>query len=528
MAPITDHRPRRVVRLARENNNTPIWPWTVGDETDGEDEVRTALKKKRRVRRQEPNPTTPSPGDGSPVELVPDNGPDDSLSASQTDGISSESSAEEGDGDVNDDRPTQTDGRPTRTGGVFIDEPTVVTMTSTRTVSQSFTTLIPGGGRVQASEFVESVSRTITSLTPIMTIVDPETTWTVSAPYTTVEEQLTTVTSWRTHSTSSVASQAAQTSAVADADSSPTPRIIRVHDHPHNLSKDAIHGLIAFGALGGFMGFLAVAWFFWRRHRKLDKGTTSKRSQEEEFARPSRGVRILARIPFLKDRFGNRSWFNIDDPYYQDNNNSRTSVFMEKSATFTSTSKPRLDSQFFAPNQPMGVAVRIQGGDNPPSVEQNVSSGLGHHVGASISSTNPQRSDTVRSRQAPFPITSQRRTSEISSLSSGFGDGDLIVPNGESTMERLPQPPPTAKFSDAASRRDTVYTEASEDQPPRFRNVNSWVRQQTGRVKRSQARTQAEDAPPVPQMPAEEDYALMLPDGEEPRRPQNEMGGNAR
>jgi hypothetical protein len=199
---------------------------------------------------------------------------------------------------------------------------------------------------------------------------------------------------------------------------------------------------------------------------------------------------------------------------------------LEKSVSVKSTSAPRLDSQFFAPNQVMGVAVRVQGGDSPPSISQNIPAGggLGHHPVASISSLDPQRSNTVRNREPPFPTNPLKRASELSSLSSGFGDGDLLMPNGESTMERLPQPPPSAKFAESVgSRRDTVYTEASEDQPPRFRNVNSWVRQQTGRVKRSQARAQADDAPPVPQMPSEENYAMMLPDGEEPRRPQ--MGG---
>lgn len=126
-------------------------------------------------------------------------------------------------------------------------QPTASTVSSS-TVSQSFTTLIPGGGRAEPSEVVEEVSRTITSLTPVLTISGPESTWTSFALYTTVEEQVTTLTSVDIESTG--ASQAAQTSAVADADSSPTPEVIRVHHHPHNLSKDAIHGLIAFGALG--------------------------------------------------------------------------------------------------------------------------------------------------------------------------------------------------------------------------------------------------------------------------------------
>lgn len=543
MAPVLEHEHRRAVRISKKGElqtGAPAWPWTVGDDSEGEDDVRPALKAKRRVRRQEiiDIDVEPPPQEGE-VAVPPS--PEDQLlessSPSETDGISSDTSGDE------EEDPGQLDGGvPTpevETSSSTIDQPTEeptettisssssTSESSTTTVSQSFTTLIPGGVGVplSQSEEDESASRTITSLTPILTVSESETTYTSFSVFTTVDEPATT---WSTSiSESSSVSRAAQSSAVAEADSSPTPQIIRVHHHPHGLSKDAIHGLIAFGALGGLMGVLAVAWFFWRRHKKRDRHYSSKEGSDDAFARPSRISLLLARVPFLKNRFGDRSWNNIDEPYYRDNNNSRTSVFLEKSVSVKSSSRPRLDSQFFSPSQVMGVAVRVQAGDKPPAISQNVSNGLGHQPGASFSSTSPQRSNTVRNQNPPFPTNPTKRISEISSLSSGFGDGEMIVPSGQSTMERLPQPPPSAKFPEsiASSRRDTVYTEASEDQPPRFRNVNSWVRQQTGRVKRSQAKTQAEDAPPVPQMPAEEDYAMMLPDGEEPRRPQNAQAG---
>ena len=91
------------------------------------------------------------------------------------------------------------------------------------------------------------------------------------------------------------------------------------------------------------MGFLAVAWFFWRRHRRLNHDFSFKQEQDQAFAKPSRGERILARIPFLKDRFAQRTWQNIDEQYYQEKNNSRASIFIEKSASVKSTSRPRLD-----------------------------------------------------------------------------------------------------------------------------------------------------------------------------------------
>lgn len=126
------------------------------------------------------------------------------------------------------------------------------------------------------------------------------------------------------------------------------------------------------------------------------------------------------------------------------------------------------------------------------------------------------------------------RASELSSLSSGFGDEDIIVPPPAATRQpggpgasRLSyQQTPSvsrknsvANISDAGNNnRDTVYTTTSEDMPPRFRTVNSWVNQQTGRVRRAEQRAN-EDIPPVPAMPAEERYTMMMDDDEVPRRP---------
>ncbi|KAK3953349.1 hypothetical protein QBC32DRAFT_369564 [Pseudoneurospora amorphoporcata] len=104
-----------------------------------------------------------------------------------------------------------------------------------------------------------------------------------------------------------------------------------------------------------------------------------------------------------------------------------------------------------------------------------------------------------------------QRMSDISSLSSGFGDGDFIVP------EQTVQPPQPAAIAYPSSpigttnrlsgistqqggKRDTIYTESSEDTPARFRSLNSWVAQQTSRVKRDQKRDEASYLASVPQL----------------------------
>lgn len=122
------------------------------------------------------------------------------------------------------------------------------------------------------------------------------------------------------------------------------------------------------------------------------------------------------------------------------------------------------------------------------------------------------------------------RASELSSISSGFGDGDFIVPPPAAAQQEarpfsyaktnMSRSNSVANRSEAGSagQRDTVYTTTSEDMPARYRSVNSWVNQQTGRVQRQQDRAADEDVPPVPSLPPEERLTMMMDDGEEPRR----------
>lgn len=156
------------------------------------------------------------------------------------------------------------------------------------------------------------------------------------------------------------------------------------------------------------------------------------------------------------------------------------------------------------------------------------------------------------------------RASELSSLSSGFGDGEILMlasdqqqtqtgqmPISARRPSRVPSGPPLSASAGAAGRfswmrkqrtsRETVYTESSEDQPAKFRSVNSWVKQQTGRVRRGQASIDTTTSasadgeggdmavvvgnePGIPHpMPAEQ-RLTMMDDGEEPRRPDTVPG----
>lgn len=146
------------------------------------------------------------------------------------------------------------------------------------------------------------------------------------------------------------------------------------------------------------------------------------------------------------------------------------------------------------------------------------------------------QSEFARAASAAYDPASRAvyRASALSSISSGFGDGDIIVP----PLATFQQDSDSRPFSYAKSagglsrrgsvanqseaggfgQRDTMYTATSEDMPVRYRSVNSWVDQQFGRVKRQKQRDDAEDIPPVPLLPPEQRLTMMMDDGEVPRR----------
>ncbi|KAH8599598.1 hypothetical protein B0O99DRAFT_327082 [Bisporella sp. PMI_857] len=95
--------------------------------------------------------------------------------------------------------------------------------------------------------------------------------------------------------------------------------------------------------------------------------------------------------------------------------------------------------------------------------------------------------------------------SYLSSLSSGFGDGQILIPRATTELD---DPTGSAgdqsrKFSWVSSSRmrdrDTTYTTASVESTPHFRTVNSWVAQQAGRAERHQQVNT--DVPAVPDIP---------------------------
>ncbi|KJZ76238.1 hypothetical protein HIM_04320 [Hirsutella minnesotensis 3608] len=266
--------------------------------------------------------------------------------------------------------------------------------------------------------------------------------------------------------------------------------------------------LIAVGSIIGTLAFFLAIWLVWK-FVKRRKGSRSPclrpdvpSSQPKQLI-----VDIASRVPVLRDRVTERTWTNIDKPY--------DAAFWEK----------RFSSPNDLPQDSKGITVHTA--ISTRSDPENQSS--------TLSSFNQLSNQAMPSRTSSQSMARSKRflsgLSDASSLSSGFGDGDIIMPPATTTTvtaQYLMVPEPAmhrnSVISDTSSRRETVYTEASEDPLPRFRSVNSWVRQQTGRVKRAEQRDAESDTPPLPQMPPEQEFKLMMPDGEVPRRPDDPRG----
>lgn len=261
--------------------------------------------------------------------------------------------------------------------------------------------------------------------------------------------------------------------------------------------------------------------------------------------------------------------------YRSVSSNSGSSVLTHQpSASFSSTSTAYANA-----NMPVAELAGSEGPPLPslPAASETVStlssmSGVASTISDLVADGDSATgSDTLRSRMPDsFYNQSQlarqpsdaydparrevNRVSELSSLSSGFGDGEIMMPLPQlpgaslgltADAETFTIPPPavptpaangpghfswmrSSRRLTSNTRRETVFTEASEDQPPRFRTVTSWVHQQTGRVRRgqqgqkgSEPSSTAETAPGVAHpLPAEQRLTMMADDGQEPRRPE--------
>ncbi|TPX10831.1 uncharacterized protein E0L32_008220 [Thyridium curvatum] len=317
------------------------------------------------------------------------------------------------------------------------------------------------------------------------------------------------------------------------------------------MDPTAQHALIGAGSIGVFVLVAFLGWFVWR-YLKKKRGAEGGGPSSMDGPLPNR---FLNKIPYFNRRV--KAWQNLEgssasgvqevkgpfDPsrgmaataapgFYQPN-----AAYAQQQYTASLPGAPQMAGAVARSNTTGSVYSSQRGpGADATTRGPAMSEANGGARRSDIIDSYYTLPDASRDPTGSYDTSRKlsNRDSQVSSLSSGFGDFDIIVPQqppaAATAQANGAYGPPTARFSWASrngpARRETVYTETSEDSPPKFRSITSWVNQQSGRVRRAAAR-QEEDVPPVPgmpvpgyhQMPPEQRFNMMEDDGEVPRRP---------
>ncbi|KAK2927325.1 hypothetical protein FoTM2_012499 [Fusarium oxysporum f. sp. vasinfectum] len=311
-----------------------------------------------------------------------------------------------------------------------------------------------------------------------------------------------------------------------------------MHSNVHKI-------LLGVGSVGGFLFLLGIGFLIWKFYSRKQSPKKPAPIDDMNFDKPSRFENLVSKVPFLGSRYGHKGWYTIEDPSYSPP--SYSPPLAEKTRPQSPLFMPKQSDNFLTvPSLPFGVyrtsGDRRTGVTNydidavSPTSTTFVESAVEVQVVArhdpkdSLSTPyKPQQHKRIPST-TPYAYDVGRRqtgVSELSSISSGFGDGDIVVTPTTQTVQSVPSRPepsrqPTWKSTNSVGRRDTVSTVASVDTRPRFRSVNSWVKQQNGQLRRAQRQQENSldsDAPPVPPLapPPEQDFRYMLQDDERPR-----------
>ncbi|KAI0460410.1 hypothetical protein F5B21DRAFT_6789 [Xylaria acuta] len=281
--------------------------------------------------------------------------------------------------------------------------------------------------------------------------------------------------------------------------------------------------LVAAGAIGVFIVFCFVGWTIYRTLKKskqsgrgnnseswLSKLIPWRRMSAESNAQASDGS-YEPKEPLPAYDFGNNNSMEAFGYYDQ----GKFYPFGSEGMTYQPTAtlqNGRVVWQSPEVQQPLQPQASLQN-QYPQTNDQTIDIS---DVNSTIRSRMPDpyynQSEFARQPSDAYNPAQRQvyRASEISSLSSGFGDGDIIMP----PPNVMPKPPVTQATSNTDTsnrpfswmsragtekRRESTTTTASE-RPPRFRSVNSWVDQQKERLKRANSRRAREEVPAIPQI----------------------------
>ncbi|RYP56774.1 hypothetical protein DL770_010817 [Monosporascus sp. CRB-9-2] len=284
---------------------------------------------------------------------------------------------------------------------------------------------------------------------------------------------------------------------------------------PQRLDQGAEHALIAVGAIGAFILFCFIAWLMYLTVRRFrnNPAPASRSPWKPKDSNANSGTNSPTHMANEPPSVYEKSVASMLEAqgYYAhapvDSGQSGDPVYTGTLGLQQGTlQQPPNNEATYVYGHPPGI-------ETPPNPGMNLATGQQHMSDPNnqpVADSQPSATDDAMKRQT-------YRDSEISSLSSGFGDGDIVIPQSltappppVAARQEAPQPPPRTpnylgRFSwisrsSSGGRRETVYTQTSEDRPARFRSINSWVNQQAGRVRRADSR--AKERGEVPVMPA--------------------------
>ncbi|KAI1180356.1 hypothetical protein F4777DRAFT_574117 [Nemania sp. FL0916] len=265
--------------------------------------------------------------------------------------------------------------------------------------------------------------------------------------------------------------------------------------------------LIAVGAIGGIIVLCFIAWAVYRTAKNSNRPGRKKGNDWISQVLPWR------RTPPASDVAASNGSREPNDPlptYEAANNNPMEAVaYYDQEKVYLQTS---IDTANLFPATLQAQRAIWQASESQTSPPPNLSYQYQQ-------SNNPMLvyapeayyNQYLTDRQPSNPYNpAQRpvhRASEISSLSSGFGDGELIViplnkpPAAQvATTETGNRPYSWQSRIGAEQRRDTTTTTTS-DRPARFRSMNSWVDQQM-KIRMQRANSRAKAGGEIPVNPA--------------------------
>ncbi|KAI1426031.1 hypothetical protein F5Y12DRAFT_318065 [Xylaria sp. FL1777] len=289
-------------------------------------------------------------------------------------------------------------------------------------------------------------------------------------------------------------------------------------DRGGRLSATSERVLVATGSIGVFIVLCFIVWIIYRAIKK-SKQSGRNNSNSSWLARliPWRGQPQMSNAPALN------GFYEPKEPlpaYDAGNNNSMEAFGFYDQRKLYPLEAENVVAYPSAAALQNGMAMR-QTADGQPLPAIDPRNQYPRLIDQMVDSNDAD--STLRSRM-PDPYYNQSefarqpsdaynpaqrqvyRASEISSLSSGFGDGDIIMPPPNIVIAKTPIPRATLNADAVNSnnngnnntafrpfswmsragteqQRDTVYTTTS-DRRSRFRSVNSWVDQQKRRLRR--------------------------------------------